>query len=135
MKRTSYTILLITIIGIGTIGFLGIGLMDHNGSQLCPFSSTTCPPVNNAFFVALHHISGLTGLNEINISSIGVLSILLLLLVVFIKTQEPTIQPIHLKRPKNNEPLVIPYIKQLLFWLALHNKRDSHLAALVRSEP
>ena len=134
MKRKSYTILLITIIGISTIGFLGVGLMDHNGSQLCPFSSTTCPPVNNAFFVALHHISGLTGLNEINISAVGVLSVLLLSLVVFIKTKEPTIQPLRLKRSQISEQIVTPYIKQLLFWLGLNNKRDPHLLAFVRSE-
>ena len=135
MQRTSYTILLIAIIGVATLGSLGVGLMDHAGSPLCPFSNAACPPTSNALFVALHHFSGLANLNEVNIGAIGLLSVLLLLLVVFIKTQRPIVQLVHLTQPQNSKIAEIPYIKQLLFWLTLHNKLEPHAVALVRSEP
>lgn len=135
MQRTSYTILLIAVIGIATLGFLGVGLMDHAGSPLCPFSNAACPPTSNALFVALHHFSELTNLNEINIGAIGLLSILLFLLVVFIRTPGPIAQLVHLRQPQNSQLVAIPYVRQLLFWLTLHNKLEPHAVALVRSEP
>ena len=131
MRHKNYAILLIVIVGIGAIGFLGVGLMDHDNSRPCPLLSTTCP-TTSGILVVLHHVSVLENLNKADITGIGLLSVLLLLLVVFIKTQNSFEEPRQFQHTKIIE---IPYIQQLLFWLVRHNKLEPHTVPLVRSEP
>lgn len=130
-------LLILTVGAIALFGFLGMSYIEHGVSHTCPFavlSDNNCLPVNNILALTIHHISGLQYLMQSIVtpdSTLLILSLLLLamFLIISVKIIPRVLPEQHLLRLNRyiSEKLDFNPNRQLLYWLALRNKRDSHV--------
>lgn len=127
-------VLILSIITL--FGFLGVSFINHQGGHLCPFAANSggkCP--NNVFALVLHHIAGLKSISQAVVGfdlDLAVYSFLLLFFVSIFASLLKGFYPPERARFRSEylcpltERLFLA-LEQILFWLSLHNKRDSEL--------
>jgi hypothetical protein len=133
MKKKSFIFLIVCIILVSAFGVFAIGIAGHIENGACPIAmGSDCSYMNNAFSMAMHHISGIQSFTEAVIASgISIASIILSAIAVswFIKLADSIsnlflrFQYIYLKRVAH------PIFRHILKWIALRNKLDIYFYA------
>jgi len=128
--------LVLALSALAAFGFLGMGLLEHNVSHICPFSvlsGSDCSSAGNVSTLVAHHISELQHLVQFTVPSgltLSLLSLLLLVIVfaIFIKA-DPRASLRQYTTYLNryiSEKLHYNPNRKFLYWLALQHKRDPH---------
>ena len=132
-------ILIILSVGVGSLfGFLNFSLASHNFFHFCPISiivGNSCLS-GDVLFSINHHINGLKylTLSIIVFDAWIFISFVIIFLILFSHGFISWLKSLSLFRFKGrNLTLTIKkkfdlYLKQLIYWIALHNKRDRFLA-------
>jgi hypothetical protein len=133
MKRKSFIFLMVCIILASALGVFAIGIAGHTENGACPIAmGNDCSYMNNAFFMAMHHISGIQSFTEAVVASgISIASIILSAIAVswFIKLADSISNLfsmfgyVYLKRVTH------PIFRRILKWMALRNKLDIYFYA------
>lgn len=127
--------LILILAGLATLGFLGIGLIGDGGHHVCPISviaGNDCPPVSDAITSVSHHLSGLQRLTqpviEFNPTLLALFILLLASLLFSSRLSRQIIFEQHFsyQRFRLVKELKPKQTRQLLSWIALHNKRSPH---------
>ena len=133
MKKIFYITITFVLI-LSSLSFLGTAFMDHSAHQKCPFSilsSNDCETVADAAGSLFHHITASQELTNVLVTS-GISTLLALLFAaVFLYLSN------FFKSPTNFDQLyqqvvlqdksVVSIPNPILRWIALHNKRSTHL--------
>lgn len=136
MKK-SVKIIITFLLILSAFSVLGIVFMDHNMHQRCPFAVITdadCGSTEGILTTTLHHVEGFKSFTEILvISSISALLAFLsvVLLSIFQRlfaNHTDTEQTTCINYSKSYTPILIP--NPILRFIALHNKKDTHLHLL-----
>ncbi len=133
MKSSVYTILILIFI-LSSFNVLGAAFIDHNENQACPFalvSNNDCEVVAGGATLVLHHVTGLKMLTEsLQVSVAGVVLVSLLVVASLYAGRFFALR-IGLnqayRRQGDLEMLFVFISDPILKWLALHNKRGTHL--------
>lgn len=133
MKRIVFTILTLILI-LSSLSMTGVAFMDHDSNQKCPFaflSSNNCGTVVDGVTSAFHHITGFKALTEVLVVSgtsvlVTLMFAVMLLFLGSLNTPHTYSNEIR-EHICVQEGISISILNPILRWIALHNKRNSHL--------
>lgn len=130
MKKKSIFFFIVCVVLISVLGVFAVGFAGHERGDRCPVTiGNGCSYMDNAFAMAMHHISGIKALTEATItySSASIILIILsaIAFVSWFRQADLSYDAVL------HRYIFIRYkthfiFKRILRWIALHNKLDTY---------
>lgn len=132
MKKKPIFFFIVCVALISVLGVFVVGFTGHESGDRCPVTiGNGCSYMDNAFAMAMHHISGIKALAEATITYSSASIILIILsAVAFVSWFR------HRQAGLSYDTVLRRYIfirhkahfifKRILRWIALHNKLDTY---------
>lgn len=141
MKIKLFAIFLVLALGAtGILGFLAVSSMNHTAQHPCPIFvvlNGDCPSNGNILGLIGHHISVLQNfMQSVPFASSFFLTFFIFLAFIFValpRSEQNISFPQFFSYQKHRTVEELNYLsyKSFFRWLALRNKRDSHVLYLV----